>query len=106
MKTGSALNGYLNPATVTLPTDPSNPLGSAGRNSARGPAFSQLDLGIHKSFGLWNETTKLDFRAESFNTLNQVNYQAPDGSRTDGGYGAITSAYPARQLQFALKLLF
>jgi hypothetical protein len=106
VKTGSALNGYLNSATITLPTDPSNPLGSAGRNSSNGPAFSQLDLGIHKSFGLWSDTANLDFRAESFNTLNQVNYQAPDGSRTDGGFGAITSAYPARQLQFAVKLLF
>ena len=106
VKTGTSLNGYLNSATVTLPTDPSHPLGSAGRNSARGPGFSELDLGLHKSFGLWTEATKLDFRAEAFNALNQVNYQSPDGSRTDGGFGAITSAYPARQLQFAVKLLF
>ncbi|WP_216845275.1 hypothetical protein [Granulicella sp. S156] len=81
-------------------------IGTADRNSARGTAFSRLDVGLHKSFGLWTEATKLDFRAEAFNALNQVNYQSPDGSRTDGGFGAITSAYPARQLQFAVKLLF
>jgi hypothetical protein len=106
VKTGTSLTGYLNPATVTLPTDPSHPLGSAGRNSAIAPGFSQLDLGVHKAFRLWSESSKLEFRAESFNTLNQVNYQAPDGTRTDGGFGAITSAYPGRQLQFAAKVVF
>ncbi|WP_245781619.1 TonB-dependent receptor [Granulicella pectinivorans] len=106
VKTASALNGYLNPASVTLPTDPSRPLGNAPRNATRSLGFSQLDLGLHKAFGLWREGTTLDFRAEAFNALNQVNYQAPDGTRTDGGYGAITSAYPARQLQFAAKLIF
>lgn len=106
VKTSSAPNGYLNPAAVVLPTDPSQPLGNAGRNPTRAPGFSQLDLGLHEAFGLWREDTKLDFRAEAFNVLNQVNYQAPDGTRTDGGYGSITSAYPARQLQFAAKVLF
>ena len=106
VKTGTALNGYLNPATVTLPTDPSNPLGNVGRNATRALGFSQLDLGVHKAFTLWSEASKLDFRAEAFNVLNQVNYQAPDGNRTDGGFGAITSAYPARQLQFAAKVMF
>jgi hypothetical protein len=105
-KTSSALNGYLNPSTVVLPTDPSQPLGNTGRNSARAPGFSQLDLGLHKAFNLWRDNTKLDFRAEAFNALNQVNYQAPDDTRTDGGYGSITSAYPARQLQFAVKILY
>jgi Carboxypeptidase regulatory-like domain/TonB-dependent Receptor Plug Domain len=106
VKTGSALNGYLNPNTVVLPTDPSKPLGNVGRNPVSAPGFSQLDLGLHKTFGLGTETGKMDFRTEAFNVLNQVNYQAPNGTRTDGTFGSITSAYPARQLQFALKLLF
>ena len=106
VKTSSALNGYLNPAAVVLPADPSNPLGNAGRNPTRSVAFSQLDLGLHKGFNVWKEAAKVDFRAEAFNALNQVNYQSPDGNRTDGGFGAITSAYPARQYQFAVKMLF
>ncbi len=106
VKTASALNGYLNPASVSLPTDPSHPLGNAGRGSTHGPAFSQLDLGLHKVFPVWKESTKIDFRAEAFNALNQVNYQTPDQTVTDGAYGSITSAYPARQLQFAVKVLF
>ncbi len=108
VKTATSLTGYLNTTTVTLPTDTSQPIGNAPRNAARTPAFSQLDIGLHKQFGLGWEATKLDFRGEAFNLLNQVNYQAPDSTRTDGGFGTISSGsnYPPRQLQLALKLLF
>jgi hypothetical protein len=108
VKNPTSLTGYLSKTTATNPTDPSQPIGNAPRNAARTPAFSQLDLGLHKAFGLGWESTRLDFRAEAFNVLNQVNYQAPDSTRTDGSYGTISSGsnYPARQLQFAVKVLF
>jgi len=108
VKTATSLTGYLSTTTVTLPTDPSQPIGNAGRNAARTPAFSQLDIGLHKVFGLGWESTKVDFRGEAFNVLNQVNFQAPDSTRTDGGFGTISSGsnYPPRQLQLAIKLLF
>jgi hypothetical protein len=35
-----------------------------------------------------------------------VNYQAPDGIVTDSTFGQITTTYPARELQGALKLIF
>jgi hypothetical protein len=63
-------------------------------------------LSIHKSFQLWSESTALQFRVDSFNTLNHVNYQAPDGVATDTTFGQITTAYPARELQGAFKLIF
>jgi hypothetical protein len=108
VKNPSNLTGYLDKTTVTLPTDPSQPIGNAPRNAARAPAFSQLDIGLHKAFGLGFKGAKIDFRGEAFNALNQVNYQAPDQTVTDGGYGTIStgSNFPARQLQFALKLLY
>ena len=105
VKTAGALNSYLNPAAVTIP-DPSQPFGNASRNDVRGPNYTDLDLGVHKRFALYREGQALEFRAEAFNVLNHVNYQAPDGIVTDATYGAITSAYPARELQVALKLLF
>lgn len=106
VKSSTKLTGYLSTTTVTLPTDPSQPIGNAPRNAARTPAFSQLDIGLHKAFGLGFKDIKLDFRGEAFNILNQVNYQAPNQTRTDGSFGTITSNYPARQLQFALKLMY
>ncbi len=80
--------------------------GNVSRNSLRSYAFFQTDLGLHKAFRLWSESSNLDFRAEAFNVLNQVNYQAPDSNISDGAFGTITSAYPARQLQLALKVIF
>jgi hypothetical protein len=35
-----------------------------------------------------------------------VNYGAPDGNRSNSTFGTITSNFPARQLQFALKLIY
>jgi len=114
VKTGTALNGYLDKTLVsnnilTTPTvalGNTNPYGNVSRNKLRSYAFFNTDFGIHKDFGLWSESSKLEFRAEAFNVLNQVNYQAPDGNISNGSFGTITTAYPARQLQLAAKIIF
>jgi hypothetical protein len=100
------LVGYLSTATVSVPTDVSKPYGNAGRNSLRDNAFYQTNLGLHKLFPLWNESSDLDFRFEAFNALNNVNYTAPDSNRTNGSFGNISNFFPPRQLQLALKLNF
>ncbi len=63
------------------------------------------DVGLHKDFSV-TETMKLSFRTEAFNLLNKTNFGPPNGTRSSGGFGTITNAYPARQMQFGLKLLF
>jgi hypothetical protein len=105
IKTATAVSNFLNPATVSVPTDVSHPYGNAGRNSLRDYPYYELDTGVHKAFPLWSDASNLDFRAEAFNVLNQVNYAAPDSNRSDGSFGSITSAFPARQLQLALMLI-
>ncbi len=97
---------YLNKACVSLPTDPSQPWGNAIRNSAKGYPLIQVDMGMHKAFTLWNETSRLQFRAEAFNIINQTNFQQPNSNASSSAFGTITSTYPARQIQFAVKLLF
>ena len=109
-------NHYLNFNAVAIPTDRSRPFGNAGRNIVAGPNFIQTDLGLHKSFPVWGEKTKLEFRMEAFNLFNRTNFTAPDSNASNirfdsngnytGSYGKITSAFPARQIQFALKLYF
>src|SRR5262249_48161 len=96
---------WLNPDTVIVPTDRSVPFGNAGRNVARAPSFSQMDLGIHKDFTI-SERTRFSFRTEAFNVLNKTNLSAPNGNRSSAGFGTVTSTYPARQVQFAMKLLW
>ena len=43
---------------------------------------------------------------EFFNLLNRTNFDLPEGFVDRPTFGKIISAGPARQIQFALKLLF
>ncbi len=104
VKMATSLTGYFNSAALALPT--TYPWGNVSRNSERSNAFYQSDLGIHKAFPLWRESSVFDFRAEAFNVLNKVNYSSPNSTYQNGAFGSITSAYPARQLQLAGKIIF
>jgi hypothetical protein len=99
---------YLDLAAITIPNPAltSSPYGNCPRNVARAPGFTDLDLGVHKRFPLGFEKVGLEFRAEAFDVFNHANAQAPDGVATDPGYGVVTSYFPPRELQLALKLIF
>ncbi len=108
VKTATTVNNYYISTNLTTPT--TGPWGNVTRNSERFDAFYQADLGLHKAFPLWNDSSKFDFRAEAFNVLNKVNY-SPTGNSSFGtfgnsSFGQITSAFPARQLQLAAKIIF
>jgi hypothetical protein len=104
VKTATTVNNYFVPANLTTPT--TYPWGNVTRNSERSNAFYQADLGLHKAFPLWSESSNFDFRAEAFNVLNKVNYQQPNSTFGGSSFGQITGAYPARQLQLAAKIIF
>ena len=101
-----SINRYLNPNTVQIPTNVTHPYGNAGRNIARSDRYYVLDLGIQKRFRLPGENRSLEFRTEMFNTLNKTNFSYPNSDRSSPSFGRITSAYPARQVQFALRFAF
>ncbi|QHN05380.1 hypothetical protein FTO74_06700 [Granulicella sp. WH15] len=110
VKSNTNVSGYLNSSAVSVPTG-SQLFGNAGRNSLRGPAFGQLDLAAHKSFNLGSEARTLQFRIEAFNVLNATNFAQPDTTLTDGAnFGtfssALTSLFPSRQVQLALRFSF
>jgi len=97
---------YLDPTAVSVPTAANTPYGNCPRNVARAPAYNDLDLGVHKRFPLGFEKAGLEFRAEAFDVFNHSNAQAPDSVATDPGYGVVTSYFPSREVQLALKLIF
>ncbi len=99
---------YLDPSAITIPNPAttSSPNGNAPRNVAGAPGFADLDLGLHKRIPLGIEKVGLDFRVEAFDVLNHSNAQAPDSVATDAGYGIVSSYFPSRELQGALKFVF
>ncbi len=97
---------YLNPATVEIPTDRAQPFGNAPRNAARAYPFRQLDLGLHKNFGLGGSERRLEARVEAFNLLNHTNFGPANGNRSSSSFGSITSTAVARQIQLGLKIYF
>jgi hypothetical protein len=103
----SSVTNYLNRDAVLIPTDPSQPFGNAPRNSVRGPWFWQMDFAAAKDFPLpIGDQTRVQVRIEAFNILNHVNFRGPNGNRSQGSFGAITSTYDARQLQLGVKVVF
>jgi hypothetical protein len=80
--------------------------GNTGRNILSGPASSNTDLSLVKSFSISERLGKLQFRSEFFNTWNQVNFGAPVAALNNRNFGKIQSAADPRILQFALRYLF
>ena len=79
--------------------------GNAGRNIARGPGYTNVDLALVRDFSFLHET-RLQFRAEVFNLANHANFGLPVADLNSPSFGRILSAGPPRLMQFALKLLF
>ena len=46
------------------------------RNNLRGPGFFDMDMGLGKTFPIW-ESVNLKFRVDAFNALNHPNFQTP-----------------------------
>ena len=101
------VDGWFNTAAFrALPTG-STRFGMQPRNTLRGPAFSSLDVSVHRKFPLWNENTNVEFRWEVFNALNQANFGLPNRTVNGGGFGTITTLQgDPRIMQFALRFSF
>ena len=77
--------------------------GNAGRNIVTAAGLGGWDLGAHRDFRL-TEQIGLTYRAEFFNLLNKANFGYPNRTIGSAAAGTITSVWPARQIQFALRL--
>jgi len=100
-------DAFVNPPNYTF--------GNIGRAlpDARGPGTFNWDLSFIKNTRL-TEKVNLQFRAEMFNFMNNVNLGIPNGTfsagpngrNQSGTFGTITSARDSRNIQLGLKLLF
>lgn len=117
---------WLNPAAFSIPA--TGEYGNVGRNSLRGPGFSQLDFTLAKRVP-FTETQGLEFRADFYNILNKTNFSAPPATlpntlpsmqpgqaftaATAPGFGVMTSTVgrtvglgTSRQIQLGLRYSF
>ncbi len=62
------------------------------------------DLTLQKYWGLWNEASKLQLRAEFYNIFNRTQFFAPGTTFGNSTFGVVPGALPARSIQFGLKL--
>jgi len=109
-------NHYIRTQCLAFP-NPSNLRGNLGRNTVIGPGLANLDFSLFKNNRIrkFSENFNVQFRAEFFNVFNRANFASPvdnrivfeqNGSPTSGA-GLITSTQtPAREIQFALKLIW
>ena len=86
------------------PVTQAGQFGDAGRNIARGPAYTNVDVSLVRTVALG--ATRLQFRAESFNVLNHPNFGLPVADLNSPNFGRILSAGSPRLMQFALKVSF
>ena len=85
--------------------------GNLGFDAIRGPGRNNFNLSLLKNFA-FTERFHMEFRAESFNLFNHTQFK---GDKNSGGigttfgksdFGQVTSAFPGRELQLAVKLIY
>jgi hypothetical protein len=80
--------------------------GNCGRDNLYTRGTLNFDISFLKDTRI-TERTSLQFRAEMFNAFNHPQFiYAPIADPTNPAFGQITAVAPAREIQFALKLLF
>lgn len=83
-------------------------IGTAGRNTFRGPRFFNTDLSVVKRIPLLWEKHMITFRAEMYNLFNNANFDNPAASLlTPQTFGRISATVGnARIMQMALRYDF
>ena len=91
-------SAFVQPAFFTF--------GNAGRNVVVGPGLGNLDMSLQRDFRV-GEEHRLEFRWEVFNVFNTPHFDIPGRIAFSPNFGRIFStAEPARQMQFGVKLVF
>ena len=99
------LNSWMDPKTFAPTT--TRTYGNCANNTVRGPGSKSMNMSIFRSIKLGGEK-RAEFRIETFNLFNWVNYGFPAANISNlGTFGRITSSVgDQRELQLALKFYF
>jgi len=101
----AGLNGYVNRnAFVATPRTVAR-FGNAGNGTVVGPGLAQTDATLSKFFPV-TERVRVKFQADFFNVLNRTNFSGVNLNASTSNFGTVAGAYPPRQVQLGLKVLF
>ena len=96
--------GFFNLNAFTVPA--SGTYGDAGRNTIPGPGAVTLNLAFGRNFSLGERRRSIDFRFESNNVLNHVNYTGYYTVVNSVDYGLPSGAGAMRTLDVVVRLRF
>jgi hypothetical protein len=99
-------SSYFNTSLFSL--QPLGQPGSAARRLFYGPGVENFDTAISKAVSL-AESRSLQFRLETFNTLNHAQFfglAAVNGEITGPAFGQVVGAANSRLVLLAVKLVF
>jgi len=71
----------------------------------RGPAYYVWDISLRKQFRIKGDV-RLQIQADFFNAFNNVNWGNPATNLSGAGFGTISSANPARNIQLGARVMF
>jgi hypothetical protein len=107
--------GYLNNGSGAGCNDSNKPFvatpktlarfGNAPYGAVLGPGLAQTDATLSKFFPV-TERVRVKIQADAFNILNRTNFNGLNLTASNSNFGTISSAFPPRQLQLGLKVLF
>jgi hypothetical protein len=95
---------WFNTAAFTQPAPFT--FGNAPRTTGylRAQGTINTDATLQKNWQLWNETSRLQLRAEFYNLFNRTQFFAPGATFGTSTFGVVPGALPARSIQFGMKL--
>ncbi len=103
VQSGRNANNFINKTAFTAP--PPGRFGTSGVSPVEGPGLQQIDATLAKTF-FAEKRVQGRFQWDMFNILNRTNYSNLNATTTSSSFGTISAAYPPRQMQFGLKILF
>ena len=102
----AGINGYVNKAAFSAtPKTNAGRFGNSAFGAVQGPGLAQTDLTLSKFFPI-KEPVRLKFQGDVFNVLNRTNFNGLNLNASNSNFGTFSTAFPPRQVQLGLKLLF
>ncbi len=101
----AGLNGYVNKSAFFATPRNVARFGNSAKGAVLGPGLAQTDATLSKFFPV-TERVRVKFQADFFNVLNRTNFSGLNLNASNSNFGTVSGAYPPRQMQLGLKVLF